>query len=143
MYYGYRCYNKDGKDEGWLYTAQAERELNPTKNPDFFHWCKRWKTERGARKNFDHYNSRWQSYTKGGYLKIEVMPEMKIEQNTDNIKESQSKEDENIYVWNLEFKEGDEDILEWLNEQRLDDESNQELVVRKLRKLMNLEQQRY
>ena len=38
-------------------------------------WCKKWKTQKGAVNNFDSYNSRWQFNSKGGYLKIEVMPE--------------------------------------------------------------------
>lgn len=134
MYYGYRCYNKDGEDEGWLYTARSEQELNPTKNPKLFDWCKRWKTERGAKKNFDFYNRRWHEKTDGGHLKIEVMPEIEVEQNTDEVNDQ---DDETNPIWDIEFQDGDKDVLQWLNEQRLDDESNQELVMRLLRQLMN------
>ena len=73
MYYGYRCYNSEDKPIGWLYTFNNNTEYAWTdKNLD---WCKKWKTQRGAANNFDRYNSRWQFSSKGGYLKIEVMPE--------------------------------------------------------------------
>lgn len=74
MYYGYRCYNKDAMPIGWLYTFNNDTEYAWTnKNLD---WCKRWKTEKGANKNFVLYNNRWQFKSSGGYLKIEVMPDI-------------------------------------------------------------------
>ena len=73
MYYGYRCYNSDNKSIGWLYTFGNESEYVWTNTE--LNWCKKWKTERGAKKHFEHYNSRWKFKSKGGYLKIEVMPE--------------------------------------------------------------------
>jgi hypothetical protein len=73
MYYGYRCYNSKNEPIGWLYTFNNNTEYAWTdKNLD---WCKRWKTRKGAENNLDRYNSRWQFISKGGYLKIEVMPE--------------------------------------------------------------------
>ncbi len=74
MYYGYRCYNSEDKPIGWLYTFNNNIEYAWTER--YLDWCKRWKTERGAKNNFDNYNSRWQIASKGGYLKIEVMPDM-------------------------------------------------------------------
>lgn len=73
MYYGYRCYTKDGKALGWLYTYNNEADLFWT--TEDLDWCKRWKTERGAKNNFDRYNRLWQLKSDGGYLKIEVMLE--------------------------------------------------------------------
>lgn len=74
VYYGLRCYNKESQPIGWLYTYDSDTELVWTdKNLD---WCKRWKTERGAEKNIDRYNSRWQFKSKGGYLQVELMPEI-------------------------------------------------------------------
>ncbi|MFL9456042.1 hypothetical protein AB0758_33875 [Tolypothrix bouteillei VB521301_2] len=74
MYYGYRCYDSQGEPLGWLYTFENNTEYAWTdKN---LTWCKRWKTERGARKNFNNYNSRWQFASKGGYLTIAVMPDI-------------------------------------------------------------------
>jgi len=74
MHYGLRCYNKDSEAIGWLYTYNNDTELVWTiKN---LNWCRQWKTERGAKKNFERYNSRWQFISKGGYLKIEVMPDI-------------------------------------------------------------------
>lgn len=73
MYYGYRCYDSEDKPLGWLYTYNSGTEITWTNRE--LHWCKRWKTERGALNNFDKYNSLWQFQSKGIYLKIEVMPE--------------------------------------------------------------------
>jgi hypothetical protein len=72
MYYGYRCYNKDGEPLGWLYTYSNNTEYTWTDKD--FGWCKKWKTERGARKQFDNCNARWKFVSKGGFLKIELMP---------------------------------------------------------------------
>ncbi len=72
MYYGYRCYNKDGEPLGWFYTYKNDTEITWTTID--LNWCKRWKTEQGAKKNFDRYNRRWRFKSSGGYLKIEVMP---------------------------------------------------------------------
>jgi len=153
MYYGYRCYNRDEKPEGWLYTARSEQELNSTKNPNLFSWCKRWKTKRGAEKNFEYYNQRWHHQSDGGYLQIEQMSEFEDnqfkdyretkkrwdEQNADKVKESKAKYDAENPVWSIRFKDEDENVIQWLNEERWDDESNQDLLMRKLKKLMNLE----
>lgn len=80
MYYGYRCYNKSGEALGWFYTYNSDTEYSYT-NKDFA-WCKRWKSMKGAEKNFDNYNKRWQAKTNGGYLKIEEMPEASTSQKT-------------------------------------------------------------
>jgi hypothetical protein len=74
MYYGYRCYTQDGQPIGWLYTYNNDTDLAFTTTN--FDWCKRWKTEKGVTKNFDYYNRRWHFQSKGGYLEIEVMPEV-------------------------------------------------------------------
>ena len=74
MYYGYRCYNKDGEPLGWFYTYNNETEITWTTID--LNWCKQWKTERGAKKHFDRYNRRWRFKSSGGYLKIEVMSDI-------------------------------------------------------------------
>lgn len=71
--YGYRCYNKNGEPLGWLYTYSNNTEYTWT-NKDLA-WCKKWKTEKGACKQFENYNARWKFVSKGGYLKIELMPD--------------------------------------------------------------------
>ncbi|MEB3219957.1 MAG: hypothetical protein VKN72_27510 [Nostocales cyanobacterium 94392] len=73
MYYGYRCYNCEDEPIGWLYTYNSDTEIVWTNKE--LHWCKKWKTQKGAANNFNHFNSRWKFNSKGGYLKIEVMPE--------------------------------------------------------------------
>ena len=154
MNYGYRCYTSHDKPLGWLYTFSSDTEYAWTdKDLD---WCKRWKTERGAKKHFDNYNSRWQFKSKGGYLKIEVMPEFS---------QSQYKAKSNQQRWNeanrdaltltqqnynqkhpvMSFRPKTE-LLEWLEKERTADdngepESDASLLNRKLEKLKNLEQQ--
>ncbi len=73
MYYGYRCYNRNDEPLGWLYTYDNDTEYTWTDRE--LGWCKKWKTERGARKQFDNCNARWKFVSKGGYLKIELMPD--------------------------------------------------------------------
>jgi hypothetical protein len=148
MYYGLRCYNKDGEALGWLYTYNDDTELVWTiKNLD---WCKRWKTERGSQKNFDRYHSRWQFKSKGGFLKIEVMPDI---QQPDKSKGSASKlleewgEDENVTNTSVLSFHPSSEIFKWLEEERLindrnEAESDDALINRKLDKLRKLEQQR-
>lgn len=140
MYYGYRCYNKDREALGWLYTAVSEQELNAIAIENFLVWCKRWKTKRGAEKNFDYYNQRWQYKTEGGYLKIEVMPKL-IDEDEPNGENSPPSSDKEESSWTIELD--DADIIKWLNEERFDAESNQDVIMRKLRKLMNLENEGY
>lgn len=154
MNYGYRCYTSYDEPLGWLYTFSSDTEYAWTDKD--LHWCKRWKTERGAKKHFDNYNSRWQFKSKGGYLKIEVMPEFS---------QSQYKAKSNQQQWNeanrdaltltqenynqkrpvMSFRPKTE-LLEWLEEERKADEngepeSDASLLNRKLEKLKNLEQQ--
>lgn len=154
MYYGYRCYTKDEKPLGWLYTFSSNTEYAWTDKS--FSWCKRWKTERGAKKHFDHYNSRWQSKSKGGYLKIEVMPEFAEskssaksnqqrwnEANRDKVSQSQGKYNQKCPV--LSFRPTAKNLA-WLEKERLTDdtgklETDAALINRKLAKLMKLEQQ--
>jgi hypothetical protein len=151
MYYGYRCYNKEGEPLGWLYTFSCDTEYAfSNKN---LHWCKRWKTERGAKKHFDNYNSRWQFKSKGGYLKIEVMPEIADdkngkspqqrwnEANRDALYEAQENYNQKRPV--ISFRPTTE-LLEWLEEERWEDEngkpeSDAALLNRKLKKLQQLE----
>ncbi|NWF61744.1 MAG: hypothetical protein HXY43_21425 [Fischerella sp.] len=154
MYYGYRCYNKDDKPLGWLYTFSNNTEYAWT-NQDL-HWCKRWKTERGAKKHFDNYNNRWQFKSKGGYLKIETMPNIPEPESTESrrqkileewgddvVIQSQNKDDEKSYKMSFIPKI---EILEWLKKERFTDdngepETDAALLNRKLYKLMKLEQQ--
>lgn len=148
-YFGFRCYNKDGEPLGWLYTANAEKEYNWTNEHKYFHWCKLWKTEQGAKNNFDWYNKQWQFKSKGGYLKIEQMPEIEeIESprqsqknwdkaNPDVIKESKIKYDKKRPIWS--FRPTSEN-LEWLEQERWEgDEGKSEndtaLLNRKLTKI--------
>lgn len=161
MYYGFRCYTKTGKPLGWLYTARQEEEFNWTDKPSQFGWCKRWKTRKGAEKNFDYYQHRWQflRQQRGGYLKIEVMPEVpEIEavinrtsqqkwdaKNSSIIKESKTKYDQNNPVWSFRLTS---ELQEWLEAERWNTnkgkpESNAQLITRKLEKLRTLESQGY
>ncbi|MDJ0581680.1 hypothetical protein [Crocosphaera sp.] len=161
MYYGYRCYTDDHEPLGWFYTIHQEQELNWTTNPGLFYWCKRWKTKRGAEKNFSYYQEQWKFYRreKGGYLKIEIMPDVPTlnekynrtsqqqwdTKNAKIIKESKDKYDDKNPVWS--FRPTTE-LIEWLNEERWDKqdgkpETNAQLVIRKLNKLRQLEYQGY
>lgn len=151
QYYGYQCYDNEGNPLGWLYAHSNDTELAFTTR--IFDWCKRWKTEQGAKKNFDWYNNRWHFKTKGGYLKIEVMPEIPSDpyqnqqkwqqKNPDTVQESKAKYDAGNPVWSVRLKS---EIREWLEEERWADdngipETNAALVNRKLEKLMQLERQ--
>ncbi len=154
MYYGYRCYTKEDKPLGWLYTFSCDTEYAWT-NKDL-HWCKRWKTERGAKKHFEHYNSRWQFKSQGGSLKIEVMYEISEPESTKSrcqkileewgdhvVIQPQNKSDEKSHT--MSFSPTAE-LLEWLEEERGTDdngesETDASLLNRKLKKLKNLEQQ--
>ncbi len=100
MYYGYRCYDQDNQPIGWFYTCNSDNELAFTTTN--FDWCKRWKTERGATKNLDHYNRRWQSQSKGGYLKIEVMPEVP---QTEVYKQQETEQNKTISQMNNQTKQ--------------------------------------
>jgi hypothetical protein len=140
MYYGYRCYSKDHQPLGWLYTFDCGREYAWT-NIDL-DWCKRWKTQKGAEKHFDTCNKCWQFKSQGGYLKIEIMPEIveeksKSYQHLDSGCESQDKP-----TW---FFVPDADNRRWLEEERQDEngepESDTALLNRKLTKLRKLEEQ--
>ena len=153
MYYGYHCYNKDGQPLGWLYTFSSDTEYAWT-NKDL-HWCKRWKTERGAKKHFNNYNRRWQFKSHGGYLKIEIMPDIPeqesvesrrqklLEEWGDSAIEQLQEEGEKCPIWSFRPKP---EIVEWLEEERWKEnggepESDAALINRKLEKLMKLERQ--
>ncbi|NEO33208.1 MAG: hypothetical protein F6K36_22840 [Symploca sp. SIO3C6] len=142
MYYGFRCYDKNSKPLGWLYTYDNGTVIAFTKqNLD---WCKRWKTEPGAKKNFDFYNRRWQFQSKGGYLKIEVMPEFtepsKQRRLQDFLELTEEEFETTQSVWS--FQPTPEN-LKWLEEERCENEDNAALLNRKLEKLRKLEQQGY
>ncbi|CAD5988459.1 hypothetical protein PCC9214_05387 (plasmid) [Planktothrix tepida] len=157
MYYGYRCYDEFGNPLGWLYTLKEDHQIVWTENQECLHWCKRWKTEQGAKKHHQYYNQLWQSLFLGGYLQVEPIPvpdeqpltsprqsqEKWDANNSDIIKESKAKYDSNNPIWSVRFKAEHQDILDWLNEERYDDETNQDLLIRKLRKLMKMENQGY
>lgn len=154
MYYGYRCYTKEDKPLGWLYTFDCEREYAWTNKS--LHWCKRWKTQKGAAKHFDNYNTRWQFKNQGGYLKIEVMPEFNEskssaksnqqrwhEANRDKVSQSQEKYNQKRPV--LSFRPTAKNLA-WLEKERLTDdtgkpENDAALLNRKLEKLRKMEQQ--
>ena len=152
--FGYRCYSQDGQCLGWLYAAHQERELSHTENPENFHWCKRWKTERGARRDFAYYNRRYNSAS-GGYLKIEQFPDAiapkppnQSQKKWDKahpeiVREVKARYDEANPIWTVRFKEKHHDLLVWLEEERWDGETNQALLIRKLKKLMQMERQGY
>jgi hypothetical protein len=151
MYYGYRCYTKEDEPLGWLYTFSCDTEYAWT-NRDF-HGCKRWKTERGAKKHFDSYNKRWQFKSQGGYLKIELMPEIIEsekspqqrwnEANRDALYQAQENYNQKRPIISFRPKA---ELLEWLENERYKDdngeiETDAALLNRKLEKLRQLEQQ--
>ncbi|WP_375466904.1 hypothetical protein [uncultured Nostoc sp.] len=154
MYYGYCCYTKEDKPLGWLYTFSCDTEYAWT-NKDL-HWCKRWKTERGAKKHFEHYNSRWQFKSQGGYLKIEVMYEISEPESTESRRQKILEEWGDDVVIQPKNKSDEKsptmsfcpkaELLEWLEEERMSDEdgepeSDAALLNRKLEKLKKIEQQ--
>ncbi len=149
-YYGFQCYDKDNNFMGWLYTYNNDKDLAFTKEE--FNWCKRWKTERGVKKYFDDYNQRWRLRSRGGYLKVEVMPEISAdpykhqqrwqEAHPEVVQQSKAKYDAENPVWSIRLKK---EIRAWLEEERWSDENgkaegNTELLNRKLEKLIKLEQ---
>jgi hypothetical protein len=156
MYYAYRCYTKESEPLGWLYTFNRNLEYAWT-NTDL-HLCKRWKSERGAIKHFDSYNKNWQFKSKGGYLKIEVMPyiaepkskelrrQKLLEQWGDDVViKAQNKDDDKSKSLIMSFSPNNE-LLEWLEEERWTDDNGEPetdavLLNRKLEKLRKLEQQ--
>ncbi|RCJ20222.1 hypothetical protein A6S26_05735 [Nostoc sp. ATCC 43529] len=151
MYYGYRCYTKENEPLGWLYTFDSNLEYAWTNKN--LHWCKRWKTEKGAKKHFDYYNNNWQFKSKGGYLKIELMPKILEnknssqqrwnEANRDALYQAQENYNQKRPIMSFRPKA---ELLEWLKEERWTDdngepETDASLLNRKLEKLKNLEQQ--
>ncbi|BAY42325.1 hypothetical protein NIES2111_67480 (plasmid) [Nostoc sp. NIES-2111] len=151
MYYGYRCYTKENESLGWLYTFSCDTEYAWT-NRDL-HYCKRWKTERGAKKHFDSYNKRWQFKSQGGYLKIELMQEIVEtekspqqrwnEANRDALYQAQENYNQKRPIISFRPKA---ELLEWLENERYKDENGEletdaALLNRKLEKLKKLEQQ--
>jgi hypothetical protein len=158
QFYGYRCYDSTGVPLGWFYTTDSGRSRTCTNQPDLLHWAKRWKTQKGAEKSFEHYDRGWQFVSKGGYLKIEIMPEFEIPPtrqalkrkewdaaNPDLIKQSKAEYDRKHPV--MSFRPTPE-LIQWLEEDRwVDDDRKPEtdaaLIKRKLEKLMKLESQGY
>jgi hypothetical protein len=154
MYYGYRCYTKEDEALGWLYTFGSNLEYAWT-NKDLY-LCKRWKTEKGAKKHFNYYNNTWQLKSQGGYLKIELMPEFSEpkssaksnqqlwnEVNRDRVYQSQEKYNQKRPIISFRPKA---ELLEWLENERYKDENGEPetdaaLLNRKLEKLKKLEQQ--
>jgi hypothetical protein len=144
MYYGYRCYNKNHEPLGWLYRPTATEITWTDKN---LHWCKRWKKHQTAEKYFDSYNSRWQFMSKGGYLKIEAMPEIGEPESAASRKQklleewgvdNEIKTDKKISP--ISFTPTPE-LIEWLNEERCEHENDADLINRKLTKLIKLERE--
>jgi hypothetical protein len=113
------------------------------------HWCKRWKKQQTAEKYFDYYNSRWQLISKGGCLKIEVMPEIEEPESAASRKQklleewgvdNEVKTDKKLPP--ISFTPAPE-LIEWLNEERCEHENDADLINRKLTKLIKLEREGY
>ena len=155
--YGYQCYNSDGVPVGWFYTTDSERACNYTNQSDLLHWAKSWKTQKGAERDFEHQNQKWQFFSKGGYLKIEIMPNFETPlsrnalrrkewdaANPDVIKQSKAEYDRKNPV--MSFRPTPE-LIQWLDKGRWDDDGKPEtdaaLIKRKLEKLMEMENQGY
>jgi hypothetical protein len=157
QFYGYHCYSSENKPLGWFYTYGSGRDYAWTNNPSDLHWCKRWKTFQGAAKHLDIFNEKWKFGSKGGYLKIEIMPdfEMPVSRkelkrqkwnaaNSDTIEESKAEGDFKCPI--LSFLPTPE-IQAWLEEERYCDngipETTAALLNRKLKKLRTMENQGY
>lgn len=157
QFYGYQCYGPDGVALGWFYTTDSERACNYTNQSDLLHWAKSWKTKKGAERGFEHRNQKWEFFSKGGYLKIEVMPDFEIPvtrnalrrkewdaANPDAIVRSKAEYDRKNPV--MSFRPTPE-LIQWLDEERWDDDGKPEtdaaLIKRKLEKLMKMENQGY
>ena len=157
QFYGYRCYNLDNQPLGWFYTWGSGRDYAWTNNPPDLHWCKRWKTFQGAAKHLDLFNEKWKFGSKGGYLKIEIMPDIEIPPNRAELKKKawdaanpdvikKSKEEYDRKNPIMSFRPTPE-LIQWLEEERWDDNGKPEtdgtLIRRKLEKLRKLECQGY
>lgn len=157
QYYGYRCYDNKGIALGWFYTTYSGRSCTYTNNPPDLHWAKKWRTIKGAERLFDSENERWRFSSKGGWLKIEPMPEFEIPltrnalkrkewdaENPDAIRQSKAEYDRKNPV--MSFRPTPE-LLQWLDEERWADDEKPEtdaaLIRRKLDKLMKMENQGY
>ena len=157
QYYGYRCYDNKGIALGWFYTTYSGRSCTYTNNPPDLHWAKKWRTIKGAERLFDSENERWRFSSKGGWLKIEPMPEFEIPltrnalkrkewdaENPDAIRQSKAEYDRKNPV--MSFRPTPE-LLQWLDEERWADDEKPEtdaaLIRRKLEKLMKMENQGY
>lgn len=158
QYFGYRCYTKDGEPLGWLYTYLEDKteKLGYTNDLRNIKRCKCWKRQSTAERYLESYNKEFNLQMKGGYIQIEVItssetlmnktPQQKWnEQNPKVIKSTNQRYNVNRPV--ISFRPPPE-ILEWLEEERWDDdegrpETNAALVLRKLNKLKRLEDQGY
>lgn len=157
QFYGYRCYDSKGVALGWFYTTYAGRSYEYTNNPTDLHWAARWKTLKGAERLFDGKDGTWRVRSKGGYLKIELMPEFEIPltrnalrrkkwdaEHPDVIKQSKAEYDRKNPV--MSFRPTPE-LIQWLEEERGADDKKPEtdaaLIKRKLEKLMKMENQGY
>ncbi|MDF5722163.1 MAG: hypothetical protein PUP91_17085 [Rhizonema sp. PD37] len=150
LYYGYRCYNNLGEPLGWLYTYNNDINYGWTEKKDL-DWCKRWKTEKGAKNNLERYNSRWQFQSKGGYLQIEVMPDIKEPESAKSHShklieewgEDVTHNIESVHIRTISFQPKPE-VIQWLEKQRKmydngEYEPIKEVLNRQLEKLMKLE----
>lgn len=157
QYYGYRCYDNKGIALGWFYTTYSGRSCTYTNNPPDLHWAKKWRTIKGAERLFDNENERWRFSSKGGWLKIEPMPEFEIPltrnalkrkewdaENPDAIRQSKAEYDRKNPI--VSFRPTPE-LIQWLEEERWGDDGKPEtdaaLIRRKLEKLMKMENQGY
>lgn len=145
QYYGFRCYSPDDQKLGWLERIDRNGIVQTTLDRERLRLCKRWKTERGAKRNFAFYNRQWRDQ-RGGYLKIETLPDFPEsknrkywdEANPDAIAVSKNKYDRKNPVWSFR---PNSILQEWLNQERFENENNAQLIARKLEKLRKLENQ--
>lgn len=135
-------FKKDSKARYAIQT-QGNPEYNPI-DSGTLEGAKTWKTEWGARKYLETHvlvgrqgeriKARWTTIEV-----VEISPQQQYHaDNPSVIKEAKAKYDSKRPV--LSFRPKPE-ILEWLEKERKENETDAELLNRKLGKLMNLEQQ--
>ena len=133
------------KDSRARYAIQTQG--NPEYNPidsGTLEGAKTWKTERGARKYLESnvLVGRQGERIQGRWTEIEVVEISPQQQwhtkNSGVIKEAKAKYDTKRPVFSFRPKP---EILEWLEKERKENETDAELLNRQLGKLMNLEQQ--
>lgn len=126
----------------YLIETQGNLEYNAIDSGNL-EGAKKWKTERGAQKYLEskvlvgrqgeRIQARWTAIEV-----VEISPQQQWHTNNpDVIKEAKAKYDSKRPVFSFRPKP---DILEWLEKERCEGESDADLLNRKLGKLMKLEQ---